>query len=194
MEQYDGNPADFATPNAGDDKLFVVFYMGILQDQARSEEEGRPIYHDVEWIRIITPGDNTMRIERPVTADERRRFPRQYAAFKNGMKDEDQTPGMRLSEWPMVSRAMAEELRGIKIYTVEQVAELRDDVMLRVPGLVSLKKQAQVWLGKTKDSAAAAKTAKQLEDLRAQNESLQEANKKLLERVDALMGKLSANA
>src|SRR6266481_6333615 len=45
---------------------------------------GRPIFDEVEHIRIIAPGGKDNINDRPVTLADKRRFPRQYAAFKAG--------------------------------------------------------------------------------------------------------------
>jgi len=58
---------------------------------------------------------------------------------------------------------------------VEQLAEVRDDITTRVPGLLSLKQNAQVWLGKSKSAAEAAKTTKVLQDQASRIASLEAA-------------------
>lgn len=160
METYDGDPAIFTKQHAGDDSLFVVFYMGVMRNEDKSVSAGRPIFDDVECCRIIIPGDKNNVVDRPATDSDRRRFSKQYGMFKEGLKEEDQLSGTRLNEWPFLTRAQCEEFRYLGIRTVEQLAEVRDDIVSKVPGLVHLKANAAVWLGKAKTSAEAAKQAK----------------------------------
>lgn len=183
MDTFDGDINHFSRRDAGDDKMLVKFYMGVMKDEAASIEAGRPIFKDIEFVKIITPGDKTNIIDQPARQVHRERFPRHYAKFKQGIEGEAQTEGTRLTEWPMISRAQAEELRHLDILTVEQVAGVRDDVMLRTPGLAKLKREAAIWLGKTKSSAEAAKTAKLIEELQAQNAALSQAVNDLQSRV-----------
>src|SRR5215471_10261548 len=153
-----------ARPDAGDDRLFVIFYMGILRDEQRSVEEGRPIFNDVEHVRIMIPGDKLNIIDRPARDSDRTRFAKQYMAFRQGHAEEEQISGTRLTEWPLLSRGQCEELRYLNVRTVEQLATLRDDLLAKVPGLTSLKHHAQAWLDKAKDAAATAKMAQALEE------------------------------
>lgn len=187
METYEGDPSIFTRQNAGDDSLFVVFYMGVVKDEAKSVEQGRPIFNDVECVRIIIPGDKNTVNDRPASAQDKGRFSKQYAMFKQGMSEEDQVTGTRLSDWPFLGRAQAEELKYLGIKTVEQLAEVRDDIVSRVPGLTALKQHAQVWLGKTKNAAEAAKTAKTISDQAAQIAALQEAVRDQAKRIENML-------
>jgi hypothetical protein len=154
-----GDMADyrlFQKPDAGDDTLFVVFYMGVLVDQAASTEAGRLIARDAEFVRIMIPGDKNNINDRPASEQDKRRFAKQYEAFKAGKKDEEQLVGTRLKDWPAASRAQVLEFEYLGIKTVEQLSELRDDVVSRLPGSRDLKEIAKSWLGRAKSTAEAA--------------------------------------
>src|SRR6185369_1173847 len=146
----------------GDETLFVVFYKGVVRNETRSIEEGRPIYDDVECVRVMVPGDRNNVVDRPASEHDKRRFAKQYEMFKQGTKEEDQISGTRLIDWPFVTRAQSEELKYLGIRTVEHVAEARDDVCAKVPGLTSLKQNAAAWLAKAKTSGEAAIQAKKM--------------------------------
>jgi hypothetical protein len=184
LDTYDGDPNIFSRPNAGDDSLFVVFYMGVIKNEARSVSEGRPIFDDVECVRIIVPGDKNNINDRPASAQDKLRFAKQYAMFQQGVKEDEQVTGTRLSDWPFMTRGQAEELRYLGVKTVEQLAEVRDDIVARVPGLNSLKQNAGVWLGKTKSAAEAAKTTKLLQDQANEIAALKEAVRDLSARAE----------
>jgi hypothetical protein len=187
MDTFDGDINHFSGgQGAGDEKLFIQFYMGTVSDAAATAEKGRPIFKDVECIRIITPGDKTNLVDRPMQPSDRARFARQYSTWKSRGKEGEIIEGTHLTEWPMISRSMAEELKYLHIRTVEQLAEVRDDVMLSVPGLATLKQNAQVWLGKTKTTAEAAKTTKLIEELQSQNAGLQQAVQDLIRKNEAI--------
>lgn len=192
--QYEGDPEDFSRPDAGDDRLFVVFYMGVLKNEPRSIEEARPIFDDVEHVRIIIPGDKNNMVDRPVRDSDRRRFAKQYAAFKQGRSEEEQISGTRLSEWPFLSRAQCEELSYLKIRTVEQVANLRDDILAKVPGLVSLQHQARAWLAKAQDAAATAKMTQALDERDERINNLEQVVRDQADRLERVLAKVGANA
>lgn len=182
------DPQMFTKQNAGDDSLLVVFYMGCIQNEAKTVEQGRPIFDDVECVRIIIPGDKNTINDRPASEPDKKRFAKQYAMFKAGLTEDQQVSGTRLHEWPFLSRGQVEELKYLGIKTVEQLAEVRDDIVSRVPGMTTLKQHAQVWLGKSKDAASAAKTAKLIADQNSQIETLQRALKEQGERLDRMQG------
>lgn len=159
----DFDVADFENPNSGKG-LHARFYLHPEQDDVRSSEEGRPIFVDVEYIEILAPGNSTNIIQRRVRETDRIRFPRQYEAFKAGL--EEYVSGTLLSEVPWITKSQVEELKYLRIRTLEQLAELSDTVVQKHMGLVTLKRKAQDWV---KASASAAP----LTALQAQNEAMQ---------------------
>jgi hypothetical protein len=192
MDLETPNFEDFTKAGAGDEKLFVVFYMGIVKDEGKSIDAGRPIYADTEMIRIFCPGDKNNVIDRPMRPTDKARFPKQYAAFKAGADEDGQQEGTPLREWPNVSRSQVAELAWFGIRTVEQLADVRDDVCLKVHGLTSLKQVAGVWLQKAKSTAEAAKIAKQLDDMKTANDELRGNVRDLMATNQALQDQLRA--
>jgi hypothetical protein len=183
---YDGALDDFTRPNAGDDKLLVQFYRGTVKDDDASVTQGRPIFHDVDYTRIYVPGDKTNIIDRPTDNSDKQRFPQQYARYLQGKKDEDQIIGTPLKEWPLVTRAQVEELKYFNLHTVEHLAEVADAVKLKMPGLVSLSRQAQAWLERTNVTAQAAMMDKTIADQANKIEALERAVSDLVQRNEAL--------
>jgi hypothetical protein len=188
--EIDHNLFNLNQPDAGDARLYVFYYQGVLQNEHKTIAEGRPIFDDVECIRIIVPGDKNSVIDRPATMADKRRFSKQYEMFKAGKSEDAQTDGTPLTEWPFLSRGQVEELKYLGIRTVEHIAECRDDIATRVNGMHALKRNAQVWLGKSKSAAEASKTAKLIDDQQAQIAALQEAVRDQSKRLqDALAAK-----
>jgi hypothetical protein len=185
METQDYDYTVHTRPDGGDDQLVVFFYMGVIKNEAKTLDAGRHIFDDVECVRIIIPGDKNTVNDRPASDGDKRRFAKQYAMFKQGVKEEDQVSGTRLKEWPFLSRGQCEELNYLGIKTVEQLAELRDDITAKVPGLVAIKRNAATWLGKSKTAAEAAKITKLIEDQAAELATLKKVIKEMGEREDA---------
>lgn len=174
MESFEYDHNIFSRNNAGDDSLFVVFYMGTMKNEGKTEIEGRLIVDDIECVRIIIPGDKNSLIDRPASADDKKRFVKQYQAFKTLGTEDAQISGTRLKDWPYMSRAQCEELNYLGMKTVEQLAEVRDDIVGKVPGLQTLKANAKVWLAKSKSTAESAAITRQLNEQAQQIADLKE--------------------
>ena len=172
METYEHDPAIFTKQGAGDDKLVVVFHRHFMKNDDKSAAEGRPVYDDTDFIKILTPGDRDNIIHRPVRPEDRLRFPRQWAAYKSG--DGDRIDGTPLEHWPGVTRGQVEEFKFFHIQTVEQLAELKDDVCQRMPGAVALKQRAQAYVAAAKNEAPLVEKQKQIDEQAAQIKALQE--------------------
>lgn len=185
METLEFDHNLFTRQNAGDDSLFVIFYMGTLRNEGKTEMEGRLIVDDVECIKIIIPGDKNNVIDRPASPQDKQRFAKQYAAFKLAGTEDAQISGTRLKDWPYLSRAQCEELAYLKIITVEQLAEVSDAAVSKVPGMQKLKTNAGIWLAKSKSTAEADKVRRQLEDQKSEIETLKEVIRQMGEREDA---------
>ena len=117
--------SDISNP---DDALRVEFYSGAVLQNFLSEQEGRPVYHDVVMTRIYIPGNDQTVIDRPMEEGDKIRFPRHWAFFESKTKDGDH-PGTPISEMSGVTKAMAENMRVRGFYTVEQFAAASDHVL-----------------------------------------------------------------
>jgi hypothetical protein len=167
--------------------LFVQFYSHPVQNEAKSAEAGRPVFEDVDYIRIQVPGDKTTRIERPVRPDDVRAHRIAHEAYKAGK--EAPTSGTPLKEWPAATRAQVEELAYFKVYTVEHLAGLSDGNAQNLGPILALRQKARDFLEAAKATAPMASLRAELERkdaelaaLRAQmakmNETLERLDKK----------------
>lgn len=168
---------DHVKQGAGDEKLFAMFHNHFTPDTEKSEQEGRPIFNDEVYLRIITPGNRDAVVDRPIRPTDKLRFPRQWAAFQAG--EAELGSGTRLEEWSMMPRSMVEELRYFGFRTIEHVSEANDAVLGKMPGLRDWKAKATRFLAAAKDTAELtkrdaelAKRDGQIAALTAQVESL----------------------
>jgi hypothetical protein len=179
----------FIKPGAGDDKLFVTFYMHYIHNEDETAKQGRPIFNDAPFIRIITPGDRDNIIDRPVRAEDRPRFPRQWAQFEAQMKGGPEGEvGTPLEQWGMVTKAMVEELRYFGFRTVEHVAGAKDEVLAKMPGLRGIAEKAKLYLEAAKGAAPLTDLQKKNEEQAAQILAMQEQMKELLARLPKAKG------
>ena len=175
-ETADFDVADFEDRTRSDPKAFVRFMLLPKQNAAKSAEAGRPIFEDIEYVEIITPGNDTNRPVLKVTNIERRRFATQYRQWKEAGRA-DFTTGTVLTEVPWLTRSQVEELAHSRIRTLEQLASVSDDVCGRIMGLYELKRKAV-------DHMKAAESAAPLEALRAQVEEQAAENAALRQAVE----------
>ncbi len=162
---YDMTQQAMADPRQGakngDETLYVKFENVALQDNVASQEQGRPIFRDVAFINIQAPGNKDSIIRREVRPGDAERFPVQWAAFN---KDEEQVQnGTPLEAWPAITRAMVEELRHFKIYTVDQLAGMSLSNLQNFHGGVNLQERAKLFLKAAEGTAP-------LEALKAKND------------------------
>lgn len=150
FQQFDKEAASLSNYDEnrfrGDNALYVQFYQRADKDMEASNAEGRAIYKTVEYVRIQVPGDKTMTIDRPIRVieDEPARFPKQYEAFKRGAEAE--IVGTPLEAMPGLSVAEIEELKFLKIRTVEALAGVPDALTTQVRGLDGKKEAAKRFI------------------------------------------------
>jgi hypothetical protein len=116
-----------------DSRLQVRFYKKSVQQEQESIEAGRPIYKDFDFVHICVAGDTLTEIDTYALNSHKQRFPIQWANYMNrqGAHDEE-VVGTPVSEWPLVSKSQAEELRAMKFYTVESIANASDQQLQRM--------------------------------------------------------------
>jgi hypothetical protein len=147
--------ADFSTTQramegrSADDRLMIKFELFPHPNETKSLEAGHPVYDDKEFITIIVPGDKTSIVHRPVWAQDKERFARQYAQFKQGQ--EQTVVGLPLKLWGGITLGQAKEFEYFNIKTVEQLAEMSDGNGIVIQGFNGLKQRAKDYVAQTKD-------------------------------------------
>lgn len=165
-------------PKPGDEKLFTVFYPKSKINGIKSKEAGRPIYEEVDYVRIHIPGDKHTIIDRKVTDEDRSRFFTRYLHYKMTQTNAAQA-GMPLAQWTGVSRSQADELKHFNVNTVEQLAGLPDQFGQRFMGFFDLRRKAREYIEGAKDREAAEENVKLKEKLAAQDEAMVKMSERL---------------
>jgi hypothetical protein len=166
-----------------DKKLFVVFYREAVQSEFKTLQEGRPIFDDVDMIRIHTPGsrDTVVGIAHH---GYQQRFPRQWAQYKQNM--EQTQSGTPLSAVPWLTASQVAELATFNIKSVEQLAGMPDNVAGRFMNHHALKQQAAAFLEAAK---GAAPLLKMQAELASRDEQIAEMQKTIA----AMQAKMAAD-
>ncbi len=164
---------EFATPTVhrtgehsyhvshGEDRgLHVEFVMEAVEQTFESQQKGRPIYKDEAFIIIRPPGGKTenkrkVRLEQYGDAPpDTVRWPQQWAQFQ--AKQEQTQSGTPLEQYPPLSKSQVMELKGCKIFTVEQLSSIPDTGFAGVPilDIRKLRDTAKNYLKNAADGSA----------------------------------------
>jgi hypothetical protein len=151
---------------AADNKLYVQFYSRPIINGAESNEAGRPIYHDVDCIRIMVPGDKLSIIDRLASPDDQQRFSTQYDRYKAGQQT--QLVGTPLEQVPWLPRSKVEEYKYFGIHSLEQLAAASDSVGQKFPGFYTDREKAVKFLDSaTGHTARIAELERLLQEMQA---------------------------
>lgn len=165
--------------------LHVEFYVDSKRMGFKSDGAGRDIYEDAEFVKIMIPGDRHTIHEREATAQDRDKFPLEYARFKNGMKEEMQAVGTPIKHWPAMSRSLVKEFAHFNVHTIEQLANMSDTAMQAFGmGAREWATKAKAFLALAENSAAVQQYAVENEALKQQIAALQSQFAELSAKVD----------
>ena len=179
--EFDVNSFEHSRQREEDEKLLVKFYMKSVQDKAATAREGRAIFKEIEYIDIKIPG-NRDGAARPATFKDKQRFPKHYQAFQQRI--DMPTEGTPLSEWPHITRSLADEMAFMNIKTVEQLANLTDNNAARFMGAQMYKQKAKEWLEQAKEDVTIDKLKSELAARDAMLEKLEARVNLLTARLD----------
>ncbi len=189
----DANP-EFVGAHNPDARLNVRFYTKALLNEFESKKQERPIYYEADFVRIELPGDRLNNIDTFVNDTHKQRFPLQWARYQNNKNDAAQVIGTPIEQWPLVGRDVAEELRAMKFYTVDSIANA-SDAQLQSIGMRAgmqphtFREKAQQWLKRADADAALQAAEQEKAEMRAKNEETERALAELREQMAQLQGK-----
>lgn len=164
----------------------VIFKEELILDEAETaKNNGIPKYKEIDTVSIRYPGgdETVLRVEER----HKQEYPEQWKAYQDGK--EQPIDGLPLSQWPVIPRAVVEELKYYSIRTVEQLRDLNDEAKRKIGPLVSWHKKAVEW-----DKAANSKQAEVValrEQVQRQTERADRLEEKLelaLQRIDSVEG------
>jgi hypothetical protein len=170
---------------SADDRLMIKFELFPHPNEIKSLEAGHPVYDDKEFITIIVPGDKTSIIHRPVWAQDKERFARQYAQFKQGL--EQTVVGLPLKLWGGMTLGQAKEFEYFNVKTVEQLSEMSDGNGIAIQGFNGLKQRAKDYVAQTKEQQPLMEMRAELEKKDSELSALTQSFSELSGQVQQLM-------
>ena len=180
-----------------DSRLAVQFYKKSVKQDIASDEAGRPIFKEFDFVRIMIPGDNLTEIDTYAQDSHKQRFPRQWAHYQNQVANHQDIIGTPLDQWPQVTRSQADELRGLKFHTVESIADCSDQQLQRI-GMVAgmsphnFRLKAKAFLNLANDSAEVAHREAEMQALREENDKIKAETEAKLSKMESQMEALLA--
>lgn len=161
-----------------DDSLLVRFFLHPELDEKRSNEEGRPIYRDIEMVEIMSAGSRDV-LHKKSDDMSRRRFKRQYDAFKSA--NSEIIVGTPLSQFPFISASERKELEYFNIFTGEQLIAMPDGNIDKVSvNGRDLIKKVKAFIDMAKDTSIVSR-------MTAENESLKREIALIKEQMDKIL-------
>ena len=183
-----------------DARLAVQFYKKSVKQDIASDEAGRPIFKEFDFVRIMIPGDNLTEIDTYAQESHKSRFQRQWAHYQNQVANHQDIVGTPLEQWPQVTRSQADELRGLKFHTVEAIADCSDQQLQRI-GMVAgmsphnFREKAKAFLNLATKSAEVSQREAELQALRQENDKIKaETDAKLAAMQEQMSALLAAVA
>lgn len=161
----------------GDERLFVQFYRKPVVQPGASREAGRSIYKEVDYIKIMVPGDKLSIIERPVDEIDRVRFATRYDRWKAGAGAAME--GTPLASLPTMTPSKVEEYKFFNVHTVEALADAPDNVGQKFFGFNDDKRRAKAFIELAKGNAP---LEKMNEELQARDVKIEE----MMNQIEAL--------
>jgi hypothetical protein len=187
--------------NNADSRLQVRFYKRSVHQEQESMDAGRPIFKDFDFVQICVAGDSLTEIDTYALASHRTRFPIQWANYMNRQGANDQeVVGTPVTEWPLVSKSQAEELRAMKFQTVESIANASDQQLQRMGMAAGMspfafRDKAKAFLNLATNAAETDKREQEINALKEENDKIRaESDAKLAKQqaqIDALMAMMA---
>lgn len=160
---------------AESDGNFVWFETEAVENKAKSEQAGRPIFEDVIYITIQGPGKKDCPKFR-MEGDYLKRYRKEFEAWKVAQTGGQKIEGTPLAALHFMSKAQAAEFRAMGVYTAEMLSAIDDNALQRFgPGARALRDQAKAFLEQAAGNAPIAR-------LTAENNRQAETIRDLIER------------
>lgn len=175
----DANP-DFQGASNPDQRLTVLFYRKPIQNNFKSEQEGRPIFDEADFVRINIPGDQLTTVETFVRPDHKQKYPLQWAHYQNKMGGDQRLVGKTpIDQWTRLSVSQVAELQHMKFLSVEDIANASDGSLQNI-GMVggmspyAFREAAQRFLKLAADESSAQKSDQALAAVTIENAAMRE--------------------
>jgi hypothetical protein len=173
-----------------DSRLAVKFYKRAMKLENESNEAGRPIFKDYDFVRIMVAGDTLTEIDTYARDSHKQRFPKQWLQYQATQDSSSEMIGTPVEEWTLISQSQAQELRGIKFMTVESIANASDLQLQRIGMIAGMsphafRDKARTFLNLAEETAEATKRTEEINQLKQELAKKDEETAKMKAETDA---------
>jgi hypothetical protein len=173
-----------------DSRLAVKFYKRAMKLENESNEAGRPIFKDYDFVRIMVAGDTLTEIDTYARDSHKQRFPKQWLQYQATQDSSSEMIGTPVEEWTLISQSQAQELRGIKFMTVESIANASDLQLQRIGMIAGMsphafRDKARTFLNLAEETAEASKRTEEINQLKQELAKKDEETAKIKAETDA---------
>ncbi len=170
IKAWDGNVALPGT----DKDIVAMFHKDTKINFLKSREIGAPVYDQVDFLKVIHPGEPLNIYDQPVREQDKYRFRDLWERYQKGAsQDASGTPlSVLFPHQPEIVKTMA----AIHVTTVQQLAAMSDTAKQNIMFGMNLSEMAKQYLSVASNGAEFHKMAGTIEDLRQQ---LRETNERL---------------
>ena len=178
-----------------DSRLAVKFYKRAVKLEHETNEAGRPIYKDYDFVRIMVAGDNLTEIDTYAQESHKQRFPKQWLQYQASQDSSSEIHGTPVEQWPLISQSQAQELRAIKFLTVESIANASDLQLQRIGMIAGMsphafRDKAKTFLNLAEETAVASKRAEEINQLKQELAQKEMENAKIKAETDAKLAQM----
>lgn len=107
--------------------LVVIFYAKPILNPLKSQQEGKPVWENKDYVKIHQPGEKLMAEDRPVRENDKRMYANRWNSY---LQDKEQVPdGVPLDLLFPYHPNVAMMLKSHHVYTVEQLAAITGDAL-----------------------------------------------------------------
>ena len=171
-----------------DNRLLAQFFTEAKKNETKSAEAGRPIFDEVTLVRVVTPGSRDVMVTKATEA-YKQRFSKQWERFEK--QQEQVQDGTPLDQVPFLTVGQIAELRGVNVFTLEQLAGMSDSLAQKFMGSHQLRKRAKDYLEAAAQAAPITHLQAELEKRDNQIELLQAQVQQLTASMEKMMTKKS---
>jgi len=165
------------------DGCIPIFHHRIVDDPAKSEETGKREYIEVPYVKVLSPGNDKEIPDFRVTDEHKKRWPRQWEAFKTG--SEIPLEGTPFKMWMGITPVEAKMLQDAGIRTVEELVKVPDLNLKNIGGsFIPLKARAEAFLASQEGEAG-------FQKLKSENDKLQSQVETMVEQIAGLEARVT---
>ena len=165
-------------------RLSATFFLEAVEDPDQSAAQGRPIFREEEWVRIMVPGDKDNIVVRTVRPIDKELYAAQYAAFKN--RQEQPVVGTPLDKIPFLSKARVLEFQALGLKTAEQIRDMSDTIAAKFMDAHGIRKRIGDFLIAASEGAPVEKLQAELAERDAKIAQLMQAVESQGEKIEQL--------